>query len=194
MAGTGADSVPNYSSGQAQEVPAEKILLRLRGAIEDKYKKYLGYLEKRIVSPNDYFVIAVNGGLIPHSILETDPPRIVSALFPLGERFVTIDRNTMEVIDTGFGYRGKLIKQSGSEVPTTLFTSDDYRCISAVLYSNSDAGNHPSALADVGSDFTVIYNPFAKNPMPRGVLPSGRDYVVENEHLVCHTVGAQRAV
>ncbi|WP_189469525.1 hypothetical protein [Litchfieldella qijiaojingensis] len=194
MAGTGADAVPDFASGEAQKVPVEKILLRLRGAIEDKHRKYLGYLEKGIASPDDCFVIAVNGGLIPHSILESDPPRIVSALFPLGERFVTIDRNTVEVIDAGFRYRGQVTKHSGSEVPTTLFTSDDYRYISAVLYSNSDAGNHPPAVSNVGSDFIVIYNPFARNPIPGGVLPSGREYVVENEHLVCRTAEAQRVV
>lgn len=192
-AGTGADAVPDYASGKAEQVPVEKILLRLRSAIEDKYRNLLRYQEKKIVSADDCVVVAVNGGLIPHSILETDPPRILSALFPLGDRFVTIDRSTLEIVDTGFRYRGRLIKQSGSEVRTTLFASEDYAYLSAVLYSNSDAGNHPAEVANIGSDFTIIHNPFAKNPIPCGVLPSGRDYLVENEYLVCRTRPAQRS-
>jgi hypothetical protein len=183
--GSGPDAVPELIDGTAARVPGEHILLRLRSAIEDKYKKYLGYLSSAIVSPHDYVTIALNGGLIPQSIFETDPPRILSALFPFGDRFVTIDRRTREVIDSGFRYRDHIAKKSGAHVPTTLFASKDYHYLGAVIYSNSDAGNHPAATSDVGSDFTVIHNPYAINPVPHGLLPCGREYVAIGDRVVC---------
>lgn len=189
MAGTGADAVPAYTDSDFKKVPVERMLLRLRSAIEDKYNKIVRYLKTGIVSADDSIIIAVNGGLIPHSILESDPPRILSALFPVGKRFGVFDRNTMQILNQGFQRRAHLIKQSGSKVSTTLFTSTDYSYLSAVLYSNSDAANHPSVVTDIGTDFTVIHNPFARNPIPRRLLPSGRDYVLEGKHIVCHTRG-----
>jgi hypothetical protein len=71
-------------------------------------------------------------------------------------------------------------------VPTTLFTSEEYAHISALLSCNSDAGNHPDTPDGIGSDFTLIHNPYARNPLPPGLLPSGREYIVENDHVVCH--------
>lgn len=184
-AGTGDDAVPYPVNGSVQQVPSEQILLRFRSGIEEKSRKFLRYLHNGIVSESDCAVIAVNGRLIPHSLMETDPPRILSALLPLGERFVVLDRHSVEIVDQGFHYRGCLTKRSGAEVPTTLFTSEEYIHISAVLFCNSDAGNHPDTQDGIGSDFTLIHNPYARNPLPSGLLPSGREYIVENDHVVC---------
>lgn len=185
--GTGDDAVPDTVYGQVENVPTEQILLRFRSGIEDKSRRFSCYLKKGIVSENDFTVIAINGSSVSHyPFSETDPPGILSALFPLGDRFVTLNRNSCDTVDAGFLIREHLTKKSGSKVPTTLFTSKEYAHISAVLSCNSNAGNHPDTADDIGSDFTLIYNPYAQNPLPRGLLPCGREFLVENDHVVCY--------
>jgi hypothetical protein len=184
-AGTGTDAVPDFSDSEAQMVPSDKIILRMRSAIEDKYRKYCAYSEQNIIALKDAYVLAINGGMIPQSILETDPPRILSALFPLGSSYVTIETSTMKTINSSFHYTGNRAKESGAIVATNLFTSTFYSRISAVIFSLSNAANHPSAVTEVGSDFTVIHNPYATNQIPPGTLPNGREYSVEGDDIVC---------
>jgi hypothetical protein len=169
----------------AQPIPAEALILRYRNAIEEKFQKLVGYLNNGVVKAADPYVIAVNGRALPHSIYEPPLPRIVQALFPLGDMFVTFDSHTKRLVDSGHHYRPKIEKKNGQPVSTIVFLDPTYDAISAVLFCPSDVWHFPANEAQMGLDFTLIHNPMAKkNPLPYRWLKCGREFWVEGDQLV----------
>jgi hypothetical protein len=180
-AGEGQDAVPGYSFEDWAPVPDEAFKLRLTAAIREKFLKHQNYLSKGFVDPSEPFVIAVNGGAVPHVHQEIFPPRIVGALFPFGPETIRVDLGTKTVVDSRFSYQGAVTKKSGVPIPTTFFEQAESRGISAVVYSTADAVN----CADVpGSELMLIHNPLATSPLPRGYLRVGREYWRDCNQLV----------
>jgi len=171
------DKVPDlvYGASVAQAVPDEKIILRLRSAVEEKYNnKFNQYRQQNSVGENDVFIIAINGCQIPHSIADRHPPRIVRSVFPIGNEQVVIDKNSMEIIETGFEYRDKVQKNSGAGISTNIFLEAGCDKLSGIIYSRVDAGNPTFRM---GQDFIFIHNPLAVNPLPKGFLKFGEEYI-----------------
>lgn len=154
------------------------ILLRYRTAIDAKVKQHSKYIAKGKVNKNEPYVIAVNGAGIPLDMMQDDPPRILKALFGLGDEQVTINTSTMDAIEATFTSRPKVIKQSGEPVTMDIFSDSSHEEISAVLYSTVDVVNWPYNL---GSDFVLVHNPNAKNPLPLGSLKVGTEYWVDED-------------
>ncbi len=67
-----------------QDVPNEKMVLRYLNSISAKYKQFAGWLQKKIVAPEDAFVIAINPRRLGHEVIDADTPRILQAAFELG--------------------------------------------------------------------------------------------------------------
>lgn len=182
--GSGPDQVPEMVLDKVQDVPDELIVLRLRQSIDEKFRKLKRYLEKGIVAPTDPFVIAVNGRAVPFAFLEGEVPRILKALFPLGHITVTLNRETLKTVDERHEYRPLIGKISGGQVPTTVFLNQEYSAISAVLFCNSDLGNHPPDERNIGAEFTLIHNPEALNPIPHRWLKCGVECWVDGGKLL----------
>ncbi len=87
------DSVPNLQMGVAQQVPDDKIILRYRSAIYDKFKKYCEYLKEGIIREKDCYIIALNGCKIRHG--DREPPRIVRSVLPFGWEVVTLNTSVL---------------------------------------------------------------------------------------------------
>lgn len=182
--GEGADQVPEMELGRLQYAPDERIVLRFRASIEEKFRKLVRYRQKGIVGESDPFIVALNGRAVPFAAFtETDEPRILRALFGIGQMTVTLNRETMEVIDTRPAHRPHIQKVSGEPISTSVFFDERYSGISAVLYCNSDLGNHP-ADGRIGDDFIVVHNPGARNPIPHRWLKCGVECWVEDDNLV----------
>jgi hypothetical protein len=183
--GTRADRVPEEHLGSDQDIPSESLILRYRTRIDEKFKKLRSYLEAGIVHDSDPYIIAINSRSLSFGLYESDPPRILHALFPLGDQFVTIDPRTKQVVESGYQYRAKIVKQSGEPVSTDVFLDPTYEGISAVLFCPSDVWHRPPNEAEVGlGDFMLIHNPMAKNKVPYQWLKCGRECWVENNQLV----------
>ena len=178
--GTGADRVPEPIEGKLGAVPEGQILLRLTAAIEAKREHFERAAEKGIVAADEGAIICIDGRGIPNSISDFEPHRIVKAVFPIGSDQFTLDRKTMEVVDSGFEYRPHITKTSGTEVPTTGFLDDRLRKISALIYSRVDCANHPLRMGD---DFICVHNPKAERPLPIGFLGRGIEYWAEGDTL-----------
>jgi type I restriction enzyme S subunit len=133
-AGEGPDAVPGYSFEDFAPVPDEAFKLRLTTAIREKFLKHKVYLTKTLVSESEPFVIAVNGGAVPHVYQEVFPPRILGALFPFGPEAIRFDLRTNTFGDSFFTYQGEIKKKSGVSIPTTFFEQEESCGISAVLY------------------------------------------------------------
>jgi len=140
-AGEGPDAVPGYSFEDFAPVPDEAFKLRLTAAIQEKLCKYQQYLRKGLVNESEPFVIAVNGGAVPHVYQESFPPRIVGVLFPFGPEAIRFDLRINTFGDSYFTYQGEVRKKSGASIPTTFFEQQESRGISPVVYSTAEAFN-----------------------------------------------------
>jgi hypothetical protein len=182
--GTTADRVHEEHLGTDQDIPSDLLILRYRTRIDDKFEKLRGYLKAGIVKDSDPYIIAINSRSLSFGLYEPNHPRILQALFPLGDVFVTIDRVTMRVVESGHHYRAKIAKKSGCTVSTDVFLDPAYEGSSAVLFCPSDVWHRPPNDAEIGLDFMLIHNPMAKNKIPHQWLKCGRECWVEDDHLV----------
>ncbi len=181
--GEGADAVPDiFDHFRFDPIPEEKIILRFTNSIASKSEKYYKYVRDGIINELDAFILAINGKNI--GVVSCDPspiPAIVKAVYPLGEHTVTIDTETLEIIDERYHYRGEVVKQSGSSVSTSAFLDPARSGISGILYSEE-------ALWDLSPaperELIFIHNYLAKTPLKKGWLNSGREYWREGNSLV----------
>ncbi len=181
--GTTEDAVPEpepFRSLIAGDVPVEKIVLRIRSAIEDKFKFYGKYLKENFMHADDPYVIAINPGIIEKAQIDEDPPFILQSVFPIGNLMDTFDRNDPEFRDIRYGTRWVINKKKGSPVRTDVFLDSTYSGISAVLFSNAYALALPRP---TGTEVVLVHNPKARNPIERGMLKVGREYWLEGDRL-----------
>lgn len=169
------DRVPDMKPGVVTEVPGDEIVLRYRAAISEKYdRKYHNYVASSLIMPTDSYIIAINGCKIDAAIMETEHPRILKAVFPIGNLQVTINNKIGIVTDTKYQLRFKIRRASGADVRTDLFLNPAYASLSAVLYSYASVHKVP---AKMGEDFVLIHNPLAINRLAYGFLKVGREYI-----------------
>jgi hypothetical protein len=178
--GAGEDAVSKQEFGTVREVPDEKIKLRYRSAIEEKYNKYKNYLKSKIVEPEDGYIIAINGSSIPSARREREIPRIIRSVLPFGNEFILIDSESNLPIDRFYNYQDISLKKSGSSVSTDIFLKPEYSGISAILFSFIDALNRPNKL---GEDFVLLHNPIATRQLPKGFIKLGCEYWVDGSEL-----------
>lgn len=196
--GTSHDKVPEPTPLRlgineiAPVIPVEKILLRITSSIEEKFKAYDRYLHKQILRPNDPYIVAVNPGVMPSARSEFfDPPLIIRSLFGVGNLMVLFDRNNPGLRETHYSVCHQIIKHNDEPIRTDYFLDSRYRGLSAIIFSNA----HPlSSSKPDGSEFKLVHNPNATNPIDRGLFKIGREYWAEgtrihstnwNEHSSC---------
>jgi len=174
------DKVPEIVTGIANSIDSEKITLRYTAAIEEKHRKYLGYVESEIIGSNEPYIIALNSSRIPNANQDLSIPRIVSSVLSIGSQYVEFDRESGDIVGGGHHYKESITKNNGSEVPVDMFLNPDYSGISAVLYSSSDCCNRAEKN---GSGFILVHNPLAINPINTGFLGVGKEAIttIDNE-------------
>jgi hypothetical protein len=176
------DRVPDMVMGQVNWVPNEQIVLRYLSAIREKLAtQYPRWIERGVVTPQDAFVVAINPKLIGHEIVDTIPPRILQAAFPIGAPSVTLDGRTGEKLGEGYQYRISIEKASGAKVPTAAFLDAANSALSGLLCSRVDAGNQPVQL---GENFQLVPNPMATTLLPAAFRLPGTYYPVTRERDV----------
>ncbi|MBU7583504.1 MAG: hypothetical protein KAF91_11445 [Nostoc sp. TH1S01] len=183
--GQGVDAVSQMEFGVLRNVPDEKIKLRYLSAIKEKYnKKYKNYLDKKIVKPEDCYIIAINGSSIPSARREREIPRIIRSVLPFGNESINIDTESGMPIKRFYQYQDSSRKQSGSLVSTDIFLKSEYSGISAILFSCMDVLNRPNKFGD---DFVLFHNPLATRQLPQAFFKLGREFWVDNSELKCIT-------
>lgn len=177
-AGTGDDMVNDLvADSKAHLVPDANIILRIRSAIEDKHEQLHRFKDDGLIGMDDPYVIAVNGRGIPMAFLDSeDIPYIIKCVLPFGQQKHEYDVASKMLTRVYYEYRSKINKRSGCEVSTDIFLDEEYNEISAILYSAADVANHPSI---IGSEFILIHNPKALNPLNMGTFQFGREFWVE---------------
>ncbi|WP_157615521.1 hypothetical protein [Rhizobacter sp. Root404] len=179
----------NIQTSTAVTVPHEAILLRWTSVIKDKAEKLIGsadgrtagYLQTGVVSPNDVYVVAVNGcrlrnGPFPALNGISQFPYAVEAVFPVGPYQIRIDRGTLKAVGQGYQERFNVTKPTGANVPTSAFLDPRYAPVSAIWAVDFNGegilGNsEPSAL---------VHNPNAVQPLPRDFLDADVEFVASS--------------
>ena len=179
--GAGPDHVEDIvADGHAQSVPDREITLRYCHGIYDKFEKLKGYRDLGIIQANEPCVIALSGGGVPDVWKEAMIPRVLQALFAIGQYEATVNPRSMRIESEGFALRDAICKQKGSHVRTDIFLDRTFALVSGVLFSYADVYNRPRTL---GADFIFVHNSQASCPLPRGWLKIGHEYWVEDGKL-----------
>jgi len=169
--GEGPNASPDLiHDGLARTFDGEdRVILRFRQAIKEKFEKYGGYREAGIVEPIDHYVIALNASRVSASIIETDNPAIVKSVYPLGtsDWQFSFETGTVKVLPPR--YRPSVQTAEKSEVATNVFLDAAYAGISGILFSRADAFNRRD-------DWVFVHNLSAANRLERGWLPAGTEY------------------
>lgn len=179
--GTGVNAVPDYKFNEVSDQPVDQIILRLTSAIQEKFKKYKGYMDKEIIKPDDFFVIAINGGRIRHAIAEQHIPYVIKSVLPFGNLVLTLRKDSMEIVGSNYEYMDTISTVKGSPVATNIYENKDYAGISAVIYSWMNIVNRPSK---IGIEIHLVHNPLADNKLPFAIFPFGTKWRVEEDKLL----------
>lgn len=177
------NSIPKAVPGQVSAYPEDKVILRMCNAFDIKSKKMAQDINKGIISPDQPIVLCISGGGLDERFPmhpEGGYPQIVKALLPVGDLTLWINRDTSEITSKEYEYRDGIKKTTNNgelTIETEAFLSDNHKHVSAVIYSWANAGN-PITRQKWGSDFYIIHNPKATNPMPRGFANCGIEYLV----------------
>ena len=183
----------NPAMNGTHSLPHRELLLRWTAAIRQKANALVGveggapgYLEKRIVGAGDAYVIAVNGCRLRSGPFPAEGisglPLAAEAVFPIGPRQVTLNRQTLEVVGRGHEYRPSLTTDSGQPVDTRMFLDPRFAAVSAIWGIDLDGG---SAIGN-SEPSVVVHNPHATVPVSRAFLPADAEYDAtwEGEDLV----------
>lgn len=177
------NSIPKATPRQVTRYPEEPVILRMSGAIETKAKKMEMDIKKGIILSDQPILLCISGGGLDERMPmypEGGYPQIVKAVLPVGDLTLWFNRETRELISREYKYRdsvNKISKEGNLKIGTEIFLNDNHKHISAVVYSWANAGN-PIDREQWGSDFYIVHNPKATNPLPSGFAKCGVEYSV----------------
>jgi hypothetical protein len=172
-------------NGRAYALPHADLLLRWTSAIKEKAEKLIGkpgipqsgYLHKGYVGENDAYVIAINGRLLragwPQIEGISQWPFVVEATFSVGPFALTLDRDSLDVVDRGHQHRPIIPKPNGASVPADTFLDPRFAPISAIWATDFDEG----LIIGRSQPMVVVHNPATRNPLERNILPAFNEYV-----------------
>jgi hypothetical protein len=118
--------------------------------------------------------------MLPYRYSEAVVPRIVRAVFGIGDLVLEFDRATTKCVGRHLGYKDEVKKLSEKAVKTDAFLRDECSHVSAVIYSPPCWVHHPST---PGAEFVMVHNPHATTPLPDGWFRFGDEYWFDGSEL-----------
>ncbi|MDY6821167.1 MAG: hypothetical protein SVN78_06060 [Deferribacterota bacterium] len=160
-----------------QELPVDKIILRITQAIKGKQDQYNKWKCKNWFNEKLPFIIAVNISALGYSE-SSSIPYVLKALFGIQHEQINIKTGEISV-----SIRSEITKSSGKLVPVNCFKSTDFEFVSGVLYSNKRVLNHPE---NIGEDCIFVNNPFAVNPVDESFVKLFKNWtaVKNNDEII----------
>jgi hypothetical protein len=135
--------------------------LRTSSAFWTKAQKIGRYIEQGVIAPEDTRIIAISASRFGVYVAEQPLPLIMTTLFPIGDAFITIDRDTGDVLEEGF-HPAPFIERERNPIPRTAFLDERFADISGVIWSRISLGNLSRRLRPI----TYVHNPLAQTPLP----------------------------
>ncbi len=153
--------VPINEGGGLVAAPIRQAQLRTSSAFWTKAQKIGRYIEQGVIAPDDPRIIAISASRFGIYVAEQPLPLIMTTLFPIGDAYVTIDRETGDVLEEGL-HAAPLIQRERNPIPRTAFLDPRFAHISGVIWSRIGIGN----LARQVRPITYVHNPLAETPLP----------------------------
>jgi len=178
------DKVPNIKFGKEMDIPEQEMLLRLTAGLTEKYQKYLSYLKAGQINSKDPFVIAINRSELEYP--DPQMPLIFKCLFAIGNQVLSLKSSRLKPTTKGstWSTREKIDKKSGNNVGMSMFRNSEYEGISTVIYCTDNILNSPKSINQMGDNFVIVHNPFAKNPVENNFFNFGEVWQQENDQLI----------
>jgi hypothetical protein len=176
------DSVPephyaNVAAGEtvvATRTPIDAITLRIRNSLHSKELAFREYIARGVVSAGDITTVAINVHAVPYARADMED-LMRRALYGLGHLAASLNRETLDVISSGYVPRSAIPKvATGAPVGVDPFVSGAMPHISAVLGSREDAANRPPRLGD---GLALFPNLTAANAWPAGAIRLGQEWI-----------------
>lgn len=164
--------VPVNEGGGFVEAPIRQAQLRTSSAFLTKARKIGRYIEQGVIAPEDTRIIAISASRFGHYVPEQPLPLIMTTLFPIGDAFVTIDRDTGDILEEGFR-AAPLIQRERNPIPRTAFLDEHFADISGVIWSRVSLGNMSRQVRQI----TYVHNPMAQIPLPTNWGVWDREFV-----------------
>jgi len=174
---------PKRGEAQMRSKPDEQMLLRWTSVLRDKRDKLKCYAETNIVRPRDCAVIAVNSSRLSDFAVDdlgvSRLPFAVEAVFPVGPLAVPITQDGQPGGEPGNIPRHTIQKTDNKntsiDIPTGNFLDRDYANVGAII------GCYQKDMVNGALLLTVVHNPLARVPLPRGIFGANREYVADDE-------------
>src|SRR3569832_1344539 len=132
--------VPLNEGGGLFAAPIRQAQLRTSGECWTKAQRIARYLEQVVIGPEDTRIIAISASRFGVYVADQPLPLIMTTLFPIGEAYITIDRETGNVVDEGF-HPAPFIDRERNPIPRTAFLDERFADISGVIWSRVGLGN-----------------------------------------------------
>jgi hypothetical protein len=167
------DRVPDLEFGVAQKSPRDQIIMRYASGFKEKSDKFLSYMKAGLVADDDIKIIALSSSRIRGWGHGDTQPYILSALYPVGRPYVTIDTKTLKTVGQGNEFQPNVTKKNESEISTMPFLSSEFSHISGLIYGEKDIGN---PVKFMGCDLVLIHNLRAVVPISTGLIRLNTEY------------------
>ena len=168
--------VPINEGGGLVAAPIRQAQLRTSGAFWTKAQKIGRYIEQGAIAPEDTRIIAISASRFGVYVAEQPLPLIMTTLFPIGDAYITIDRETSDVLEEGF-HAAPLIHRERNPIPRTAFLDERFTDISGVIWSRVGLGNTSRQVRPI----TYVHNPLAQVPLPTNWGVWDREFVTTRQ-------------
>jgi hypothetical protein len=170
---------PKKGEIKLKPVPYEERVLRWTSVLVDKRKKLESYRKQQIIDDTDCAVIAINSCRLqdyaPDDLGSSSLPFAVEGVFPIGSIAYPITPDGKPDGEPRNVPRYIVSKPNGSQVRTDNFLDPCFANVSAIL------GYWRKDMLKGSLDLTLVHNPLATIPLPRGILGARKEYVAEPE-------------
>ncbi|MDR6585650.1 hypothetical protein [Herbaspirillum frisingense] len=174
---SGSDQIvrptPINEGGGLVAAPICQAQLRASGAFWTKAQKIGRYIEQGVIAAGDTRIVAINASRFGVYLTEQPIPLIMTTLFPIGDAYITIDRETGNVIEEGF-HAALFIQRERDPIPRTAFFDERFANISGVIWSRIGIGNLSRQVRPI----TYVHNPLAQVPLPTKWGVWDREFVI----------------
>jgi hypothetical protein len=178
--------------GGLAAAPIRQAQLRTSSAFWTKAQKIGRYIEQGVIAPEDTRIVAISASRFGAYVTEQPLPLIMTTLFPIGDAYITINRETGNVVEEGFRV-AHFIHRERDPIPRTAFLDERFANISGVIWSRIGIGN----LSRLDRPITYVHNPLAQVPLPANWGVWDREFVTtqhangwESNDILAHAVAS----
>jgi hypothetical protein len=167
----------------------DEPLLRWTSVLRSKRKKLESDKKKGIIGDKGCTIIAINScrlhDWVKNDLGKSGLPFAVEATLPFGPLAYPITPDGQPDGGPVNFPRNEIPRQDKRPVSTANFLDPDYANVSALLGCYHKPTLNPDYVKTGKISLTLVHNPLAANPLPRGILDVEKEYVAEVEGDRC---------